>query len=268
MRIAVIGATGQTGPHVVRGLVESRPRRRRRRTRCRAAGRVRRTGATRRCRRHRHCRPVERPCERRRRGMPRAASIARRRAGGAPTVVPARRRRRLDPQVFALWRRGCALGASRRCGDACFGHGRRRAQLFDDLCGSRRPHRELACWLCPAVVRDPVAGRWAPLGATDPHRRHGCRGRCRARAARCARPIDRRGGSAPITYRAMVEACAAALGRASFASVPCRRAPFVAGETMAGWFGATLPFIGEFARMAEDKPSTSRTCGRDSASSR
>jgi NADH dehydrogenase len=59
-------------------------------------------------------------------------------------------------------------------------------------------------------------------------------------------------GPEPISYRKMVEACAAALSR-KISILPLWSLPFVAGETIAGWFGATLPFVGEFARMAEDK---------------
>jgi nucleoside-diphosphate-sugar epimerase len=59
-------------------------------------------------------------------------------------------------------------------------------------------------------------------------------------------------GPRAISYREMVETIAAAFGRKiTILSLPS--APFAAAEMMAGWFGATLPFIGEFARMAEDK---------------
>jgi nucleoside-diphosphate-sugar epimerase len=59
-------------------------------------------------------------------------------------------------------------------------------------------------------------------------------------------------GPRAITYRAMVKACATALGR-KISILPVWSAPVVACESVAGWFGATLPVIGEFARMAEDK---------------
>jgi NADH dehydrogenase len=59
-------------------------------------------------------------------------------------------------------------------------------------------------------------------------------------------------GPRPMTYREVVEACAAALGR-RVRILPVPAWPFVAAETVAGWAGATLPLIGELARMAEDK---------------
>jgi uncharacterized protein YbjT (DUF2867 family) len=59
-------------------------------------------------------------------------------------------------------------------------------------------------------------------------------------------------GPRAIPYREMVETIAAALGRKiRILSLPST--PFTAAETMAGWFGATLPLVGELARMAEDK---------------
>jgi nucleoside-diphosphate-sugar epimerase len=59
-------------------------------------------------------------------------------------------------------------------------------------------------------------------------------------------------GPRAIPYRELVETIAAALGR-KIRILPLPAAPFTAAETVAGWFGATLPYIGEFARMAEDK---------------
>jgi uncharacterized protein YbjT (DUF2867 family) len=59
-------------------------------------------------------------------------------------------------------------------------------------------------------------------------------------------------GPRAFPYREMVEACGAWLTR-PVTIVPLTAFPFVAAETVAGWFGATLPYIGEFARMAEDK---------------
>jgi uncharacterized protein YbjT (DUF2867 family) len=59
-------------------------------------------------------------------------------------------------------------------------------------------------------------------------------------------------GPRAIQYREIVETIAAMLGRKiRVLSLPS--APFIAAETMAGWFAATLPYVGEFARMAEDK---------------
>ncbi len=59
-------------------------------------------------------------------------------------------------------------------------------------------------------------------------------------------------GPAPIAYREMVRECAALVGR-RLRVVPVPALPFVACEAMAGWFGGSLPVLGEFARMAEDK---------------
>ena len=59
-------------------------------------------------------------------------------------------------------------------------------------------------------------------------------------------------GPRAMPYREMVEACAAALGR-TVRILPVPALPFVAAETVAGWAGITLPVIGELARMAEDK---------------
>jgi uncharacterized protein YbjT (DUF2867 family) len=59
-------------------------------------------------------------------------------------------------------------------------------------------------------------------------------------------------GPRAMPYREMVEACAAALGR-KVRILPVPALPFVAAETVAGWAGITLPVIGELARMAEDK---------------
>jgi nucleoside-diphosphate-sugar epimerase len=64
-------------------------------------------------------------------------------------------------------------------------------------------------------------------------------------------PIDV-AGPQPIAYREMVRACAALVGR-KVPVVPVPALPFVACERAAGWFGGSLPVIGEFARMAEDK---------------
>jgi uncharacterized protein YbjT (DUF2867 family) len=59
-------------------------------------------------------------------------------------------------------------------------------------------------------------------------------------------------GPRAMPYREMVEACAAALGR-KVRILPVPALPFVAAETIIGWAGITLPVIGELARMAEDK---------------
>jgi uncharacterized protein YbjT (DUF2867 family) len=59
-------------------------------------------------------------------------------------------------------------------------------------------------------------------------------------------------GPRAITYRELVETIAAVLGR-KIRIVSLPSLPFTAAETVAGWFGATLPYLGEFARMAEDK---------------
>jgi uncharacterized protein YbjT (DUF2867 family) len=72
-----------------------------------------------------------------------------------------------------------------------------------------------------------------------------------ARAEAAGASIDVAGPRA-MPYREMVEACAAAIGR-KVRIVPVPAFPFIAAETMAGWAGITLPVIGELARMAEDK---------------
>ncbi len=59
-------------------------------------------------------------------------------------------------------------------------------------------------------------------------------------------------GPAPIPYREMVRACARLVGRRA-RILPVPALPFVAAEAAAGWFGASLPAVGAFARMAEDK---------------
>ncbi len=59
-------------------------------------------------------------------------------------------------------------------------------------------------------------------------------------------------GPAPMAYRDLVRACATLVGR-RVRLLPVPALPFVAAERVAGWFGATLPVVGELARMAEDK---------------
>ncbi len=59
-------------------------------------------------------------------------------------------------------------------------------------------------------------------------------------------------GPTPMAYRELVRACAARVGR-RLPVLPVPALPFTALEWAAGWLGASLPVIGEFARMAEDK---------------
>lgn len=252
MRIAVIGATGQTGPHVVHGLIE-------RGHEVIAVGRDAGRLAG---------------CDTRARRMVAEAtdiatlSIALADADAVACLAPHQLLHAVLAAMPSSCRRIVAAGSIRkysRYGDA----GARSARRVDAVMrASGRPgvvlnfsmiygqpedrtvNRMLALVRRSSVIPLPDGGRHMvqPIYIAD---------MVAAVAAALERPealgpsIDV-AGPAPISYRAMVEACAAALSR-KISILPLWSAPFVAGETMAGWFGATLPFIGEFARMAEDK---------------
>jgi len=252
LRVAVIGATGQTGPHVVRALI--------------AAGHEVTAVA-------RSATKLATLDPRAHQAVADAANRAQLAAalGGAEAVVTLAPHQLLSEVLAALpgsCRRIVVSGSIRkysRFGDA----GARSARRVDEVMRSsgreyvvlnysmiyggredRTVGRLKALMRRATVIPLPDGGRHLvqPIHVAD---------MAAAVAAALTRPevvgasIDVAGPRA-FPYREMVEACGTWLTR-RVTIVPLPAFPFVAAETVAGWFGVTLPYIGELARMAEDK---------------
>jgi uncharacterized protein YbjT (DUF2867 family) len=252
VRVAVIGATGQTGPHVVRALI--------------AAGH--------------EVTAVARSAAKLATLDPRARSVVADAANraqlaaaleGAEAVVTLAPHQLL-PEVLAALPGSCrrivvsgsirkysrfrdaGARSARRVDDVMRSSGREYVVLnYSMIYGGREDRtvgRLKALMRRATVIPLPDGGRHLvqPIHVSD---------MAVAVAAAVTRPevagasIDVAGPRA-FPYREMVEACGAWLTR-RVTIVPLPAFPFVAAETVAGWFGVTLPYIGELARMAEDK---------------